>query len=1051
MRPPEEKLRRPAVRRTILPGILRQARPDQLLPWLAVLLALGPAPVLAQDGAGPFSAGQVLAGHDVRHDTSAPLRSMPAKPYVGKAEHENENPSTAPWLDSRLFLPQRDPVVQDWMAPLSMPSAIQNFDGIPFPGVGCNCAPPDPDGDVGATQFVQMVNEGLQVFNKSTGASVLGPIGIATIWTGFGGVCETNGDGDPIVLYDQLAGRWLISQFAGSSVPTDECIAVSTSSDATGSWNRYDFHLGSNFFDYPHIGVWPDAYYMGDNVFNAAGTAYLGPQPFAFNRTAMLAGNSATFVTFNPLSTSLGLLMPADLDGSMLPPAGAPNPYIAVNGSSWPIYRFHVDFATPANSTFSLATNLTPVSFTQLCPATRSCVPQSGTTAGLDGIGDRPMFRSAYRRFPDGHEAMVGNKSVSINSVSGVRWWEINNVTSGTPSFVQQATYQPDTTWRWLGSAAMDVQGNLAIGFSASSSSINPQIRYAGRLATDSLNTLGQGEATLFAGTGSQTGTSNRWGDYSALTIDPSDDCTFWYTNEYYSTTTSFAWKTRIGSFKFAGCTSGTPTRTPTGTPPTATRTATATATITPTQTPGPGGPYCQSPNLAIPDNNATGVTNDISVPASLTISDLNVDVGITHTWVGDLIVRITHVDTGTSAIIIDRPGVPATTFGCGNDNIQATLDDQAALPVETQCNGTPPAINGTFQPNNPLSVFNGQSTLGTWRITVSDNASSDIGTLDSWCLTFQGSSGPTPTRTFTPSPTATSTATRTATPLPTFTATPTATSTATATPTRTPTATDTASATPTRTPTATDTATATPTRTPTATDTATATPTRTPTATHTATDTPTQTPTATSTATRTSTATATETATETPTETATATDTATETPTRTPTATDTATDTPTQTPTVTDTATPPPGATDTPTAPSLDAHFVSHDVESGQAVNVSGFLPPGDFKLCVVAAGVYRIQSTYSGPLKVCMPFTSARGSFGPVTIWDSAQPGDYDLLALGGPLKDRIAAGDDLGPGVGLTVHSIVPGPSVRWLLLLVLMLALLGTLLRRRRTLP
>ena len=168
------------------------------------------------------------------------------------------------------------------------------------------------------------------------------------------------------------------------------------------------------------------------------------------------------------------------------------------------------------------------------------------------------MFRLAYRNFGD-HESVVGNYTVSSGGVAGVRWFELRNVTSGPVTVYQQSTYQPDTTWRWMGSAAMDGQGNLAIGFSASSSSIKPQLRYAGRLATDPLNTLAQGEAHLFDGAGSQTGSGNRWGDYSALSIDPVDDATFWYTNEYYSSTTSFNWRTRIGSFKLA---TGNPTPT---------------------------------------------------------------------------------------------------------------------------------------------------------------------------------------------------------------------------------------------------------------------------------------------------------------------------------------------------------------------------------------------------------------------------------------------------------------------------------------------------------
>ena len=214
----------------------------------------------------------VITGSSYHNDTSPPLRDIKQSPIESHGEREaNENPK----LPSN-HKDSPDGAVQgpDLSAPApNIPATTLNFDGIPFPGVGCNCAPPDTDGEVGLTQYVQIVNEGYQVFNKSTGASVLGPSGISTIWSGFGGVCQNNGSGDPVVLYDQLANRWIITQFAGVSVPTDECVAVSTTSDATGSYNRYGFHLGSNFFDYPKLSVWPDAYYMSMNVFNSAGTA----------------------------------------------------------------------------------------------------------------------------------------------------------------------------------------------------------------------------------------------------------------------------------------------------------------------------------------------------------------------------------------------------------------------------------------------------------------------------------------------------------------------------------------------------------------------------------------------------------------------------------------------------------------------------------------------------------------------------------------------------------------------------------------------------------
>ncbi len=505
-------------------------------------------------GRGP----DMTVGESIRNDTSPPIREMKQMPVFKPRKEANENP--------KIPHPHRDTpdrrvqttIAADEFTAANMPTANMNFDGMQFPGVACNCAPPDTNGEVGATQYVQMVNEGFQVFNKTTGASLLGPSGISTVWGGFGGVCEFNGSGDPVVMYDQLADRWIISQFAGVSVPTDECVAVSTTGDATGSYHRYDFHLGSNFFDYPHLSVWPDGYYMSMNVFNSSGTSFLGPQPFAFDRARMLSGLPATFITPGITNgPAERTYLPADLDGSTLPPAGAPATFVQwPGGGGYRIFHFHVDFATPGNSSFTVFANPAAAGFTQLCPTTRSCVPQSGTTSRLDALGDRLMFRVAYRNFGT-HESVVGNYTVSSGSVAGVRWFELRNVTNGPVTVNQESTYQPDSTWRWMGSAAMDRDGNMAIGYSASSSTLFPQLRYAGRLATDPLNVLGQGEATLFAGTGSQVETFNRWGDYASLTVDPVDDCTFWFTSEYYPTTSQFNWRTRIGSFRFPTCGSG--------------------------------------------------------------------------------------------------------------------------------------------------------------------------------------------------------------------------------------------------------------------------------------------------------------------------------------------------------------------------------------------------------------------------------------------------------------------------------------------------------------
>ena len=552
------------------------------------------AQVSATDSAnGPVAQGNgVLMGGAIKHDKSADLRSTPPQPVTALEEDDQGQDGRS---NGRSAPHAVDTVVQSQLANPAMPGTSKNFDGIPYPGVACNCAPPDTNGEVGLTQYVQIVNEGYQVFDKSTGASVLGPVGISTIWSAFGGVCQLNGDGDPVVLFDQIANRWLVSQFAGSSVPTDECIAISTTSDATGSYYRYDFHLGSNFFDYPHLSVWPDAYYMSMNVFNSAGTSFLGAEPFAFDRTRMLQGLSATFQTRAPLGSNSDAMLPADLDGSTLPPAGAPATFVAYpSGFAYTTFHYHVDWVNTANTTWTTYAAPAAAGFTALCPTTRACVPQSGVTSSsnLDGLADRPMFRLTYRNFGD-HESVVGNFTVSSGGVAGIRWFELRGVNS-TETVYQESTYQPDSTWRWMGSAAMDKMGDIALGFSASSSSINPQIRIAGRLATDPLGTLGQGETTVFAGTGSQTSTGNRWGDYSDMTIDPVDDCTFWFTTEYYSTTTSFNWRTRIASFQMPGCSGVLPSPTPAPTaPPTPTPAPTTlptpTTAPTPTPTPAPG------------------------------------------------------------------------------------------------------------------------------------------------------------------------------------------------------------------------------------------------------------------------------------------------------------------------------------------------------------------------------------------------------------------------------------------------------------------------------
>ncbi len=434
--------------------------------------------------------------------------------------------------------------------------------GVPGVGVGfvgpagsftVNSAPPDTIGAVGATQYVQVVNSGLAIFDKASKSVLYGPVPTNTLWRGFGGPCETDNDGDAVVVYDKAANRWVVSQFAVTAAPYYQCVAVSKTSDATGGYWLYAFNYGSSFPDYPKMGVWPDAYYETFNIFN--GNSFGGAKLCAYDRAKMLTGAAATQQCYQ-LSTSYGGVLPADLDGATAPPAGAPNYMLNFGSNSLNLWKFHVDWTTPANSTLSGPTSIPVAAFATACGG-GTCVPQAGTRQKLDSLGDRLMFRLAYRNFGT-HESLVVNHSVKVGTsrkapYTGVRWYEIRNL-AGTPQVYQQSSFAPDTNYRWMGSAAMDKQGNLAIGYSTSSSSLNPAIRYTGRLATDPLNTL-QGESILLNGTGSQTGSNlARWGDYSALSVDPTDDCTFWYTTEYERTNGAFNWSTEIATFKFPGC-----------------------------------------------------------------------------------------------------------------------------------------------------------------------------------------------------------------------------------------------------------------------------------------------------------------------------------------------------------------------------------------------------------------------------------------------------------------------------------------------------------------
>ena len=483
--------------------------------------------------------------------------------YGVPAEHEIENPRNPnhPWSDKV----ERDPVLQtaENSPTLQTPSFNVEFDGIGYgDSFFCNCMPPDNDGAPGTTQYVQYVNTTYQVFDKK-GNTILGPLSGNDFWSGFGGSCQTDNSGDPTIRFDAAAQRWVVNQFAINNSGDDyDCIAVSQTADATGAYNRYAYAFG-DFPDYPKLGVWPDAYYLTFNNFNLAGSAFVGANVCAADRASMLAGTSAQLICFQQNGNQFGML-PSDLDGATPPATGTPNFVVELDpdgSANLSMFKFHVDFTTPKNSTFTGPTLIPVPAFTPLCGG-GDCVKQpTALSDSLEGLADRLMYRLVYRNFGD-HTVLMVNHTITAGNSSGVRWYEIHNPES-TPALYQSGTFAPDAQYRWMGGMAMDQAQDIAIGFSRSGSAAGqyPSLVYAGRVPTDTLGTM-EGEVTLLAGLGSQSsGGKDRWGDYASVTIDPTDDCTFWFTQEYLKSTGQnggFNWSTAIGSFNFPGC-GGTP------------------------------------------------------------------------------------------------------------------------------------------------------------------------------------------------------------------------------------------------------------------------------------------------------------------------------------------------------------------------------------------------------------------------------------------------------------------------------------------------------------
>ena len=474
--------------------------------------------------------------------------------------------------------------MQKMLAPVAMPTPLATYPGITSAQSGCGCLPPDTDGDVGPNHYMQAVNSRIKIISK-TGTELLAPTTYNTFFSALGPTtpCGTSNQGDGVVFYDHLADRWVVSDFAFTSFPGVsfyQCIGVSKTSDpVAGGWWLYALQVdpsNPNFLgDYPKFGLWPDAYYLAVNLFSN-GSTFNGVRVYALPRLDMINGTGAptpAAVAFTISAADIGAaysLVPAGFRTGDPPPLGTPEYILAIDSPATggvPLtqvhaWRFHVDFATPANSTFGVGAGhtqnaeITVNSFVDAFTDTTSHLAPNGTATtsqALDTLGDKIMYPLVYQNLC-GVESLWASHTVNNTGPTAVRWYQFN-VTGGTipAAPVQQQTFDngADGLYRWMPSIAVDAQGNTAIGYSTSSTTLNPEVRYAGRLATDALNNLAQGETGMQTASGHQTSTSGRWGDYSALAIDPADNATFWHTNEYYTATSGAGWNTRIGNFRF--------------------------------------------------------------------------------------------------------------------------------------------------------------------------------------------------------------------------------------------------------------------------------------------------------------------------------------------------------------------------------------------------------------------------------------------------------------------------------------------------------------------
>jgi hypothetical protein len=701
------------------------------------------------------------------HPFNGDLRALPRRKPVKRERPELEGPEPNPTFAP--VTPARAPSAPEIGGPSASapggpsapaPAPVNVFEGLDRFNWGAG-SPPDTNGDVGPNYYIQTVNTSIGVYRKSDGFQEAAFTFDTFMSQGsFGNLCDNHNFGDPVVLYDTFEDRWIISDFAFLTdvsgnvlAPAFQCIAASkTGNPVTGGWNFYSIQISDNLNDYPKFGIWPDGLYMSANLFSfGAGSTFQGVRVWAFNKAQMYAGApSVQSVSFNSPTADFTIIPSNARLQTGTPAPGTPNYFL----STWnytnalSIYKFHANWNRISLSTFTGPD--IPTAATSWPNANVANAAQPGTATLLDVLQIRAMVQNQYTNI-SGAESLWATHTVRRGNTSGFaapRWYQVN-VTGGTvaPTLPQATTWDPDganVMNRFMPSLAIDRAGNMALGYSTSSSTSFPSIKYAGRLATDPVNTFSLTEQTFFTGTASQTG-STRWGDYSSMTLDP-DGCTFWYTNEYANPadqTFNHRWLTKFGSFRYAECT-------PVGAGGTLSGTVTDSVTSNPisgvtvdfgsrTTTTEPNGVYTFSdlpagtyPSIvaSLAGYGSSTATSIVVTDAATTTQNFSLTAApsstcLTDTTQADFLRGVfTGIDLNTSPgdvtlinLTIDQQNTAGTTTGTGfgtpawtGQTFTPAVNGQlVAADIQLFCNGC-----GATPPNLTLSVRNTAAGLPT-------------------------------------------------------------------------------------------------------------------------------------------------------------------------------------------------------------------------------------------------------------------------------------------------------------------------------------------------